>query len=106
MTRACQLLPRPRLCYLPAREADSAAEGAFLRSFRTGFLTPVDLDAEDLFRAAGLVEQYEDLPLGGTDACVIALAERIKVRQGCDLGREALPGRATSPRRGVHPSTC
>jgi hypothetical protein len=34
----------------------------------------VDGMGEDLVRAAGLVEKYQDLPLGGTDAVVIALA--------------------------------
>jgi predicted nucleic acid-binding protein len=32
---------------------------------------------EDWPRIAELVERYADSPLGGTDACVIALAERI-----------------------------
>ncbi len=32
---------------------------------------------EDFDRMAELVEQYADFPLGGTDASVIALAERI-----------------------------
>jgi uncharacterized protein len=33
---------------------------------------------EDLARMAELVEQYRDFPLGGTDASVIALAERLR----------------------------
>jgi uncharacterized protein len=33
--------------------------------------------AADLRRMADLVEQYADLPLGTTDACVIAVAERL-----------------------------
>ena len=32
---------------------------------------------EDFRRIAELVEQYEDFPLGGTDASVVALAERL-----------------------------
>ena len=38
-----------------------------------------DLTAEDLDRCADLVEQYADLPLGGTDASIIALAERLQI---------------------------
>jgi uncharacterized protein len=34
-------------------------------------------DKEDFPRIAELVEQYEDFPLGGTDASVVALAERL-----------------------------
>ncbi|HMH46990.1 MAG TPA: hypothetical protein VK538_04680, partial [Solirubrobacteraceae bacterium] len=32
---------------------------------------------EDFTRMAELVEQYADFPLGGTDASVVALAERL-----------------------------
>ena len=35
-----------------------------------------ELTADDLRRIAALVADYVDLPLGGTDASVIALAER------------------------------
>jgi hypothetical protein len=41
--------------YLLARDAGSAGEAAFLRSFTTGFLTVVDLTATDLGRSAELV---------------------------------------------------
>jgi uncharacterized protein len=77
--RPPRLVPGPviaEVCYLLAREVGSGAEAAFLRSFGTGFLTPADLGPADLERAAELVERYADLPLGGTDACVVALAER------------------------------
>lgn len=62
-----------------ARDGGAAQEAAFLRSFATGFLTVAELTAGDLARAAELVEQYGDLPLGGTDASVVALAERLDV---------------------------
>ena len=53
----------------------SRAEALFLRSLR-------DLDIEapavdDWARIAELVERYRNLPLGGTDASVVALAERL-----------------------------
>lgn len=48
------------------------------RSDRAGFtlapLTPADTD-----RMAELVETYADFPLGGVDAAVIAIAERLEV---------------------------
>ncbi len=37
--------------------------------------------ADDLTRAAELVEQYADLPLGAPDACVVALAERLNITE-------------------------
>ena len=39
----------------------------------------VDLSPSDVARVAELVAQYDDLPLGTTDASVIALAERLGV---------------------------
>ncbi len=51
------------------------AESEFLRGLGTFDVegpTPADFD-----RIAELVKQYADFPLGGTDASVIALAERI-----------------------------
>jgi predicted nucleic acid-binding protein len=75
------------VCYLLAREAGTAAEASFLRSFRTGFFTPVDLTIEDLDRAADLTERYASLPLGGTDACVVAVAERLNIAEVATLDR-------------------
>jgi uncharacterized protein len=57
------------VCYLLARDVGAAVEAEFLRSFATGFLTVADLTFADLGRSAELVQQYADLPLGGTDAC-------------------------------------
>lgn len=37
------------------------------------------LKREDMSRIAELVDRYDDLPLGTTDASVIALAERLGV---------------------------
>lgn len=52
------------------------AEAAFLRSFTSGDLVTADLVEDDFERMAQLVEQYESFPLGGSDASVIAVAER------------------------------
>ena len=49
------------------------------RRFLAG-LSSFDVEApteEDLNRMAELVEQYADFPLGGTDASIVAVAERI-----------------------------
>jgi len=55
------------------------AEAGFLRALRE-FEVEAPLSAEWL-RIAELVEQYADFPLGGTDASIVALAERL----GTDL---------------------
>lgn len=67
------------VCYMLARDGGAAQEAAFLRSFEDGFLTVAELTGGDLSRAAELVERYGDLPLGGADASVVALAERLGV---------------------------
>jgi predicted nucleic acid-binding protein len=82
--RPPRLVPGPviaEVCYLLARGVGTRAEASFLRSFSGGFLTPLDVEPADLERAAELVETYADLPLGGTDACIIALAERLEVAE-------------------------
>jgi hypothetical protein len=62
--------------YLIGTRLGAKAETRFLRS-----LAAMDVEApspKDWPRIADLVEQYADFPLGGTDASVIALAERLK----------------------------
>lgn len=62
-------------CYTLGRRAGPSVEAGFLRGLE-GY--EVEAPApEDWPRMAELVEQYADFPLGGTDASVIALAERL-----------------------------
>jgi predicted nucleic acid-binding protein len=73
------LLPAPIVAevgYLLAAKAGPRIEATFLRSVAAGDFVPVELIATDYERMAELVEQYADLPLGTSDASVIALAER------------------------------
>ena len=61
--------------YFVGQRLGSEAEAAFLRG-----LAPLDVegpDENDFARMAELVEEYADFPLGGTDASVVALAERL-----------------------------
>ena len=65
------------VCYMISRyRFGSAAEAAFLRSFARGELVLGNHVDEDFERMAQLVEQYDNFPLGGSDASVIAIAER------------------------------
>jgi uncharacterized protein len=73
--------------YLLAREAGAAVESMFLRSVADGDFEPVDLTTDDYARMAELVSEYADLPLGTTDASVIALAERLGVADVATLDR-------------------
>ena len=62
--------------YFVGRRLGAVAESSFLRGL--GALDVEGTSTEDFVRMAGLVEQYADFPLGGTDASVIALAERLE----------------------------
>lgn len=62
-------------------------EARFLSGVGVGDVTPVGLTGADYLRMADLVEQYADLPLGTTDASVIALAERLGISEVATLDR-------------------
>lgn len=57
----------------------SKAETAFLRGVADGDFEPVGLTAVDFAGVAELTDQYDDLPLGVTDASVVAIAERLDI---------------------------
>jgi predicted nucleic acid-binding protein len=65
--------------YLVQRKGSPRAEAAFLRSLAAGDFRAVELSADDYARMADLVDAYADLPLGTSDASVVALAERLGV---------------------------
>jgi uncharacterized protein len=84
------LVPEPviaEVCYLLERERGSRVEAAFLRSFGQGSFTLAPLTLADTDRMAELVETYADFPLGGVDAAVIAIAERLNVPTIATLDR-------------------
>ncbi len=69
------------------RQLGPAAEADFYRSITAGDLAVEDLTVADWERIAELVERYADLGLGGVDASVIAVAERLDVREIATLDR-------------------
>jgi len=73
--------------YLLGREAGARVESMFLRSLADEDFQVVELSPTDYGRMAELVDQYADLPLGTTDAAVIALAERLRVSEVATLDR-------------------
>lgn len=73
--------------YMIESLGDSSREALFLRAVAQGDFQTIDLTAADYERMADLVEQYADLPLGTTDASIIALAERLNVTEVATLDR-------------------
>ena len=75
------------VCYLLQREAGAAAEAAFLTSLADQDFRVVDLEVGDWRRAAELVTRCADLPLGGVDASVVAVAERLGLAEIATVDR-------------------
>lgn len=73
--------------YLLGTRAGSEVEALFLRSLGDGDFVHVELTASDFTRMAELVTRYGDLPLGTTDASVIAIAERLGISEIVTLDR-------------------
>lgn len=73
--------------YLLDSKLGSRAEAAFHRAIADGDYEIADLTPEDHLRMAHLIERYQDLRLGTTDASVIALAERLDVSEIATLDR-------------------
>lgn len=75
-------------CYLIGRHLGVPAEAAFLDALGPGRTFELsDLVSADVVRMAELVRQYSGFPLGGTDASVIAVAERLGVVEVATVDR-------------------
>jgi predicted nucleic acid-binding protein len=71
--------------YLLAREGGARVEAQFMTSLADRTLWPVELTREDYQRAAELILTYQSLPLGTTDATVIAVCERLELSEVASL---------------------
>lgn len=70
------------VCYLLGSRCGARVEAAFLETLAAARPFEVAVPtADDFVRMADLVRRYEDLPLGGSDAAVIALAERLQTTE-------------------------
>jgi uncharacterized protein len=75
-------------CYLTGRYLGPSAAAAFPGDLARGTYGAVSaVFPEDLARMSQLAAQYTDLPPGGTDACVIATAERLGATEIATTGR-------------------
>lgn len=73
--------------YLLSERVSAGTEARFLRGVAEGAFELVDLTRADYRRMAELTEQYIDMPLGTTDASVIAIAERLGITEIATLDR-------------------
>jgi uncharacterized protein len=73
--------------YMLAAWVSTEVEAKFLDAVAAEDFEVVNLTSADFARMAELVRGYDDLPLGTTDASVIAVAERLGVREIATLDR-------------------
>jgi predicted nucleic acid-binding protein len=71
----------PEVSYLLQTRIGPAAEQAFIGAVMAGEFSPESLESSDVVRAAELMREYADLPLGFVDATVAATAERLGIRE-------------------------
>ncbi|MFE7977449.1 type II toxin-antitoxin system VapC family toxin [Streptomyces shenzhenensis] len=85
------VIPAPVIaeaCHLIGTRCGAQVEAAFLDALAAGQLgTVTGVMPDDIERMAHLVRQYASLPLGGTDACVVAIAERWQAKQVATVDR-------------------
>ena len=72
---------------LIGRQLGAAAEAGFFRAMAAGELQVEMITPADARRIAELIELYADLGLGGTDASLIVIAERLGVTRIATLDR-------------------
>lgn len=73
--------------YLLEGRLDAAAELGFARAIELGEIVPEPVHETDWPRITTLVGRYVDLPLGIVDASVVAVAERLGLREIATLDR-------------------
>jgi uncharacterized protein len=71
----------PEVCYLIAAHLGASAEVQFVQSVQRGELKLEFLRKEDVTRTVEVMEKYADAELGFVDASLIAVAERLKIRE-------------------------
>jgi len=95
--------------YLIDRQLGTRAETALYTSINDGALLVENLLAEDWQRIGELVATYADLRLGGTDASIVAVAERLGTSRGefhRSLQRTGHDGRVNPKQRPVEAPAC
>jgi predicted nucleic acid-binding protein len=71
----------PEVCYLIATHLGASAEVQFARSVQRGEVKVEFLRKEDLARIVEVMDDYADARLGFVDASLVAVAERLKIRE-------------------------
>ncbi|MEK7403173.1 MAG: PIN domain-containing protein [Gemmatimonadota bacterium] len=70
----------PEVCYLLQARIGAAAEHDFIRAVADGEFVLEDPEPDDIARAADIMRQYADFPLGFVDSAIVAMSERLWTR--------------------------
>jgi predicted nucleic acid-binding protein len=68
------------VAHLVQKFAGPSAEIQFMEAVRDGVFRQEELSVPDMERVVELMRQFQDFPLGAADASIIAVAERLKIR--------------------------
>jgi predicted nucleic acid-binding protein len=71
----------PEICYLIGTYLGATEEIRFMRSVRRGEVRIETLSRADMARTVEVMEQYQDARLGFVDASLVAIAERLQIRE-------------------------
>lgn len=71
----------PEICYLIGTYLGAPEEIRFMRSVRRGEVRIETLSRADMARTVEVMEQYQDARLGFVDASLVAIAERLQIRE-------------------------
>lgn len=88
------------VCYWLNSHGGAEVEAAFLDAVADETFKLVDLTTGDVERMAELVRVFASFPLGGTDASVVAVAERLGIQEIATFDRRHFP--AITPKSGGH----
>lgn len=88
------------VCYWLNKHGGPEVEASFLDSVADGIFALIELASEDVQRMSELVRTYSSFPLGGTDASVVAVAERLGVQEIATFDRRHFA--AITPKSGGH----
>lgn len=77
----------PEACYLVNSHLGQEAERALLAACVSGKFSVASVTADDIIRSIELLDPYADANIGFVDASVIAMAERLAIRQVVTVDR-------------------
>lgn len=86
------------VCYWLNQHGGPELEASFLDAVTDGTFTLAELTTNDISRMAELVRTFASFPLGGTDASVVAVAERLGINEIATFDRRHFP--AITPKHG------